>query len=386
MKKVIGIICEYNPFHMGHKEQIDYIRRNFGEDSVIVAIMSGSFVQRGEPAVLPKYARAELAVKLGVDLVLELPYPYSCASAEYFADAAVAIVELLGGIDTLCFGSESGDIDALATAADNMLSRDFTELMREKRATAENADMSHVRLLEDTYRTLFGEGFPTSANDILGVEYIKAQRRHGSAVAPVTYRRVSPYSATSARMAWRRGDMSELSALVPSEALVSYKAYGAPADIGRAESLILFKLRDIATFDRIVGCSGGIERRIYNAAMQASSLDELFSLCSDKSYTSAKLRRTIVYCVTGTTAAELEREPAYTSLLAASKRGLGYLSETKKQAELDILTKPADYRSMSAAAQAQFECSLRAEMLYALCRRDDRSASGIFKKTPFIEK
>lgn len=117
---ITAIICEYNPFHRGHILQLEEIRHAKGQASAIIALMSGSTVQRGQLSIYSKYARAEAAIKCGVNLVLELPCPYSCGSAEYFARGAISLLDSFCVIDSLCFGSESGDIVMLSNAAENI--------------------------------------------------------------------------------------------------------------------------------------------------------------------------------------------------------------------------------------------------------------------------
>ena len=121
----IGIICEYNPFHNGHLYQIEKIRQHFGDDTNIIAVMSGNYVQRGGVAIADKGVRAKCAVLAGVNLVLELPFPFSMSSAEYFARSAVHILTEVGCVDYISFGSESGDLDTLERTAKLMLRDDF---------------------------------------------------------------------------------------------------------------------------------------------------------------------------------------------------------------------------------------------------------------------
>lgn len=384
MKKVIGIICEYNPFHNGHMQQIEYIRSKYGDDAVIVSVMSGSFVQRGLPASLPKYARAEIAVKCGVDLVIELPYPYSCSSAEYFAYAGVSVLEMLGGVDILCFGSEKGDIDAIDTAAKNMLSDKYIAYVERLKSSANNSSVSRIRLSETAYSELYGEGFPKTPNDILGVEYCKALRRRESAIVPETYCRVSGYSAGGSRELWASGDYEGLRRCVPECAFNIYKEYGAPASIDRIESLILGTFRMRKAHDGIAECRGGLDYRLHSSAMKAGSLDEFFALCSDKTYTNAKLRRLVMYCLTGIMREHLNEPPAYTLLLAASPEGCEYIAQIKKSSAIDILTKPSGYRALGKNAAEQFERSYAAEKIYTLCCSKERSAGDVIRSTPYI--
>ena len=132
--RVFGIICEYNPFHRGHKWQIDELRRRFGEESAIVCAMSGDFVQRGDFAIERMHARAEAAVRGGADLVLELPLPWAISSAEGFARGGVSVLHATGVVDTLAFGSECGDAAKLQRAAKALLRADFPDALREELA------------------------------------------------------------------------------------------------------------------------------------------------------------------------------------------------------------------------------------------------------------
>lgn len=222
--KTVGIIAEYNPFHNGHAYQIAAARRMTGADYCIV-VMSGDFVQRGAPALMDKYLRAQAALTGGADLVLELPVCYALGSAEYFASGAVALLDKLGVTDALCFGSECGDIALLSEFADRLLCEDdvFTETLdRQLRRgltypSARNAALqacaphlsAHMHVLTDP-------------NNILGIEYCKALRRRGSAIQPCTVMRAgTAYHDASL-------DSSLCSALAIREALSSS---GEPADV-----------------------------------------------------------------------------------------------------------------------------------------------------------
>ena len=143
--KTVLIISEYNPFHKGHKYQIDDIRKNFGKDTAIIALMSGSYTQRGDVAVMDKFLRAKSAVLEGVNLALLLPFPYSCSSAEFFATAGVSIANSLGIVDVLAFGSECGDVNKIVTVAKNMLSEKFLTAF-EKEKNGENFSV-FIRLI-----------------------------------------------------------------------------------------------------------------------------------------------------------------------------------------------------------------------------------------------
>ena len=136
--KTVAIISEYNPFHNGHLYQIEKVREHFGDDTAIIAIMSSNFTQRGDVAIMDKWARAESAVRCGVNLVLELPFPYSMSSAEFFAKAGVHIADSIGVVDVIAFGSESGDITHLVETARNLSSRELDKEIARLAADCDN--------------------------------------------------------------------------------------------------------------------------------------------------------------------------------------------------------------------------------------------------------
>lgn len=191
--KTAGIIAEYNPFHTGHNYQIDYVRGTLGADYVVIA-MSGDFVQRGTPALLSKYVRAEMALRAGADLVLELPVSCATASAELFARGGVQLLDGLGVVDTLCFGSECGDTEILRKLAEILVEEpeDFKNVLR--RNLREGMTFPKARSLA------LGEVLPenesekyqqvlSSPNNILGIEYCKALLREKSMIVPAAIKR-----------------------------------------------------------------------------------------------------------------------------------------------------------------------------------------------------
>ncbi len=198
--KAVGLITEYNPFHNGHRYHIEEARRITGADYVIAA-MSGNFVQRGTPAIIDKYSRTAMALRNGVDLVLELPVCYATGSAEYFAHGAVALLDRLGIVDQLCFGSEAGDISLLIKAADLLLSApaSFEDRLQEQLREGLSYPAARVKALEHTLKQ---KGSADAAlltdilgepNNILGIEYLKAIRKLSSSMEPVTIKRISAH-------------------------------------------------------------------------------------------------------------------------------------------------------------------------------------------------
>ncbi|MCM1064412.1 MAG: nucleotidyltransferase [Eubacterium sp.] len=213
--KVNGIIAEYNPFHNGHKYQMDVSRQMTGADYTVV-IMSGDFVQRGAPALLDKHRRAEMALRCGADLVLCLPAIYSSSSAEYFSMGAVSTLDRLGVVTHLSFGSECGNVEVMTKAARILVEEpeEFSATMRQylKQGVSYPNARNWAMFLNYPFLQAYRDVFATP-NNILGIEYIKALLRRGSEITPVTVLR------TGAGYHDRMSDMEYCSALAIRQAL-----------------------------------------------------------------------------------------------------------------------------------------------------------------------
>ena len=191
--KTIGIIAEYNPFHNGHKYQIDYIKENLGADNIII-VMSGDFVQRGTPAWTDKYLRTQMVLECGADVVFELPVSLSTSSAEAFAMGAVSLLDGLGVVDGLCFGSECGDISLLKNVADYLVNPPAsydTDIERLVKA-GNSYPAARQKILEKQFKDMFTDypDFFSSPNNILAIEYLKALTILDSDVKPYTIKRL----------------------------------------------------------------------------------------------------------------------------------------------------------------------------------------------------
>ena len=195
--KIVGLIAEYNPFHNGHEYHIQKAKEVTGADTVIV-VMSGNFVQRGAPAIMPKHLRAKVALKSGASLVLELPVCFATGSAEYFAQGAVALLDSLGCVDALCFGSECGDIQPLTRIAEVLSDEpeEYRALLRASLKEGLPFPSARERALQDYLHDPALSRILASPNNTLGVEYIKALIRQESTIRPYTIlRKDSRYHA-----------------------------------------------------------------------------------------------------------------------------------------------------------------------------------------------
>ncbi len=373
----IAIITEYNPFHNGHEYQIRKLKQAF-PSSYITAIMGGIFSQRGEPYIASPYVRAEAAVTCGADLVLELPFPFSCAPANIFARAGVEIAAKIGA-DMLAFGSECGDVATL----NDILARLDSDEMREA-VMAEPNEIGKTRAYANAYSKLYGEEAPAMPNDILAIEYLRAIKQGGYKLTPYTIKRVGDFksgeggfaSATSIRKAIFESGMDALCGNVPKAAEYIYKNERFVADIEKLSSAVLLKLCEPPTDVAFSG--GGLIGHVKNAAQNVSSIAELKKNAATKGYTDAEISRLILYVLLDVKSHDLDREVLYTRLFAANARGREILNSAK---EIEIVTKPSALHAMSPMARAQYESTFKAERAFALCLGDYE----FLKQTPRIK-
>jgi len=223
--KIAGIICEYNPLHLGHTGHMEKTRLALGADCAIVCVMSGNFVQRGDFAIFNKNARAKAAIQCGADLVIELPLPYALSSAEGFAGAGVYLLDRLGVCDYITFGSESGDIGALTDAAVAIVSKKAETLTKEWL----DKGLSYAAAQQKAADAVLGarsEVFKYP-NNLLGIEYLKAITAYESSLKPITVKRTGDehdsdagLSAFVLRKTLMRGDKPW--GLMPNGAVVVY--------------------------------------------------------------------------------------------------------------------------------------------------------------------
>lgn len=323
--KTVGIICEYNPLHKGHMKQFGIIRKQLGDDTAIVCLMSGNFVQRGAPAIIDKTLRAKAAIECGADLVLELPVSYALSSAEGFAAGGVRI---LGSFcDYLCFGVETADEAALLHTASALLSEEFAPLLRRHLDCGKSFPAARQAALEDMG---VQSELVTSPNNILAVEYCKAILSQGCAMKPLPIHRGGSYhdelpddenpSATAVRKL-----------MVESrdfKSLVSDRAFGIFANaplhtIDAGERAILAKLRTmtVAEFEMLPYGSEGLWRKFMHACRSEATLDGIIAATKSKRYTRTRIDRMIMCAFLGITLQDLLSPVPYTRVLAFNDRG-----------------------------------------------------------------
>ena len=344
--------------------------------------MSGSFVQRGDFAVMRTHARAEAAVRGGADLVLELPLPWAIASAEGFAAGGVGVLAATGAVDTLVFGSECGDTETLKAVAAALESESFAAYLRQ--GLQEGVSFAAAR--EAAARKLLGEKAAVLAqpNDILGVEYCKAIARQNAVMEPLALpRRGVGHDGGAAEGFASASHIRELlingacadEFLTPESAAICAReraAGRAPVTMANAERAILARLRamreeDFAPFD---GGGEGLYHRLYDAVQRETTIDGILAAAKSKRYAYARLRRLLLAAYLGVTPEDIPQRVPYLRVLACNARGREVLRCMKTTAAAPVLTRSADVRRLDAGAQRLFALTARAEEQYVLAYPD----------------
>lgn len=386
---VFGVISEFNPFHNGHRYLFESARAR-GADT-IVCVMSGNAVQRGEIAIAEKHERARMALESGADLVLELPFPWSASSAESFASCGVNIASQFA--DKLIFGSECGDIAALERAADIVGGSDFISEYKESYRGNCGSAQSYFDLLSKK------TGMNYSSNDILGIEYIKASKVQGADIGFETVKREGGaynsneieegafQSASAIRALIMQGDPHDLSAYMPkrcAEILVNAMERGELAFSHRIENAqkLYFRMVSPDMLLDIAETQGGLANRICRAALECGE-ESMIELLKTKRYTDARIRRAMLFCLTGVRREDINATPAYTNLLAANQKGRELLAANRKSSGIAVLAKPADIPD-TAEAKRQSELSFKLDSIFAMALEKQTDVASIVARSPII--
>ncbi|WP_338451947.1 nucleotidyltransferase [Niallia oryzisoli] len=380
--KAVGVVVEYNPFHHGHAYHIECAKKETGAD-VVIAAMSGNFLQRGEPAIVSKWARTEMALKGGIDLVFELPYSFAVQKADTFAAGAVSLLGA-AGCEFICFGSESGQIE------DFYQTYHFIEKHKEtyNRVIKQfiNKGYSYPKALSLAFQTLEPEGNVIDLslpNNILGFQYVKAAEISDYPGKMVTIARKSANyhdqhfssasiaSATSIRKALfsQKGDISQIKSYVPIhtyEALRQYRQnYGTFHDWNMYWSYLKLNLLQLNNTElkEIYEIEEGIENRLLSLAIKCETFPHFMEELKTKRYTWTRLQRTLTHILTHSTKKEmnvLDGNVSYLRLLGMTETGRSYLNQLKKDCPIPIISKRSSFTNQ------QIQTDTRASRIYAM--------------------
>lgn len=366
MGKVLGIIAEYNPFHNGHLYHLQNSIKLTNADYTI-AIITGNFTQRGSTSLIDKWSKAEIAIKNGIDLVIELPLLYSISSAENFAEGAIKILSSLNVVDYLSFGAETDDIVTLNVIADtlyrepkeykNILSHELSKGLSYPKAR-ENALLMYLQDIRRFANVL------STPNNILGIEYLKALKKFKSPIMPVAIKRFdvgyndTTYteniaSATAIRNIVKNNSLDILKKVVPensfSTILENIKIGHVLPDLSTFEKQIIYNLRSMSIEEiaNLPDVSEGLEYAIKNAANSCNSIVEFLSIIKSKRYTSTRLQRILLYSLLNITKKDMQisrKTVPYIRVLGFNERGRYIISEVARQnPKLEIVTSVKKY-------------------------------------------
>jgi predicted nucleotidyltransferase len=378
--KIAGIIAEYDPFHNGHAYQINKTKAAGAE--AVVAVLSGDFTQRGEPAFCPKELRAKAALRCGADLILELPLPYAIGSAERFAFGGISLLATLHCVGLLSFGSESGDREGILAVSEVLSSPEYAEEL--KTCLAGGVSMAAAR--EEAVRKILPEkaDLLKNPNDSLGAEYCKwvqklmpeteilTVRRYGAGHGEMTAAHAGIVSASYLRSFSAPEEMRPYMPEAAYEALAEGVAAGKfPAEPKKLETAMLAKLRTLSEeeFAMLPDCAAeGFFHRVYSAARRAGTLEEFYALAKTKRYAMSRIRRIAAAAFTGADLSVLSiGGPPYCRVLAMNETGAAVLKEAAKcPSGVPIGCSLADLEKTSPEAARFAALESRAEDLYQL--------------------
>lgn len=382
--KIAGLITEYNPFHNGHLYHIQKARELTGADYLIV-IMSGDFVQRGAPALLPKDLRTRMALDCGASLVIELPVRYATGSAELFAFGAVSLLDQLGCVDFLCFGSECGDIGKLQTLADFFAeeSVSFKNLLRSflkagHSYPAARREAATQLFADDTLSAILNE-----PNNILGIEYLKALRKRKSAILPVTVRRkgahyhdMTPCETFSSASAIRRlftemeaDALSLLAGHVPAKVGQLCKStYKTRFPVSSGDFSLLLKYRLLRespdSLSQWQDVSAPLANRIIRSRDQFQNWDQFCDLLKTRELTYTRISRALLHICLEIPEPDKSVPPFYARILGFQKCASPLLSLLKQKSSIPLVTKLADASFCLEPADAMLREDIHSADLY----------------------
>jgi len=383
----VGIIAEYNPFHNGHEYHLKAAKELSGADCAIV-VMSGDFVQRGEPAMFDKHLRAKWALENGADMVLLLPTAFSIASAQAFASGGVGILHGTGIVNHIAFGSESGNTTALQAAAKT--ADDESDEFRLLIKANLDSGLSYPDARARAWQQYTGEEtLLSSPNDILGIEYIRALNALNSAIQPVAVPRTGPghdsaelTEGFASASAIRNGLLSGTfpPGLVPDDV---HKDIIAAIDVGLAPRTLnnlsretVYALRRMTKeqLASLPDVAEGLENLLYSACRQCSDINSLLAQVKSRRYTMARLKRICMCALLGLYGNPMDKlDGLYIRVLGIRKDSMHLLSQMNERAALPIVTRFADAEQLNPAQMNMLQTDLLAS---------DVSAMGTFAPSP----
>ncbi|WP_296971178.1 nucleotidyltransferase [Tepidanaerobacter sp. EBM-38] len=402
---IVGIIAEYNPFHNGHLYQLSNVRKVLKPDGIIV-IMSGNFVQRGEPAVFSKWARAEMALREGADLVIELPVCFSTATAEIFAESAVKLLLQSQVVNTLSFGIERycekelfylGKLLSEEPDLFKQFMNDYLKKGLSFPAAREKAVIKYIMVKNINLDTQLISDLLKKPNYILAVEYVKAINKLKAefSIFPVLRQGhdyhdkelTQQYASASAirqELFYRRQDFSnELVKNLPDSALQIIKKEiedgRTPVFLQDFETILLYALRCMSAYElkTYFDVAEGLENRIKKAAQACGTLEQLISQIKSKRYPVTRIQRILMHILLNIPKEIVEiRTPQYLRVLGFTRKGALILKKMNSKATVPVITRASEYKNLNQSAKIMFEKDLLSSDVYSLAYKNAALRNG----------
>ena len=397
MNKVLGITAEYDPFHNGHaymlKSAVEAVEKAYGcsnEDVIRIAVISGEFTQRGEPALTDKWSRAEMAIRQGFDLVAEIPFVFCCNNSGYFAKAGVRILESLGA-DAIAFGSETDNLQTLINAAQRR-----NNITEDQQAVIKNL-VKEGKSYPSALTEALGESEPFGPNDSLGIEYIRNMKK----AAPIPIKRIgadhnsteensSISSASHIRQKLLNGEpLEEVSHLVPSSTFELLKRESEACGFCSPDMLFkMIALKAAVSSDEelnaVYGAEEGLGSKLKDEFRYASGWDDLTQRLKSKRYTMTRVQRVLIHILTGLTKEMVKEASPYIRILALNDRGAAHLKSVKKAGISDIpfMDNIRNDLKEHPEIKSTFEKGIRAADIYNIALGRDLYSYSEYVKNP----
>ena len=375
----VGIICEYNPFHNGHLYHLNEIRKLYKDDTIVL-VLSGNFTQRGDFSIIDKWKKTEIAKKAGIDLIVELPFPFSTSSADYFSYGAVTILENLK-VEKLVFGSETDNINDLVEIAKCQVeNKDFDKLVK----IYSKFGYNYPTAISNAVYDLTGKKVDTP-NDLLGVSYIKTILENNYKIKPISIKRINDYhdkkikkisSSTAIREALKEN--KDIKKAIPDFVYDYLNDLHFKEDYFKFLKYKIITEKDLSIYQDV---SEGLDQKLKKVINESYSYEELIEKLKSKRYTYNKLSRMLLHILVGFTKEKMNNMKTleYIRILGFSKKGQIYLNSIKKDIELPIISKfIRDYDML------KFE--LETTVIYNLVNNDSKLIEEEYKNHLRSEK
>lgn len=405
--KVVGLITEYNPFHNGHLHHLKMAKEKT-DSTHAIAVMSGQFLQRGVPALMNKWKRAQMAVEAGIDLVIELPVIYSTGSAEFFAEGSIAHLDALNIVDSLCFGSEAGNLEELETIARLLVNEPeaYKIVLHKYLNQGHTFPKARSMAISEYLNSETISEIAASPNNILGIEYMKALIKNNSSIKVSTIKRLQAgyhstelngdiCSATAIRnhLLVSNRDIEELKNFMPETSynfIEEVKLSGRYSTLNDYYELLRYKIytMDIDKLKQVKDVTEGLENLIKKAAIKSNTVDDFIDMVKSKRYTQTRIQRILVHILLDIYEDIYPQhiKAKYLRVLAMNDKGKEILAAIRKDCEVPIITTLSKLNTEDKELLDLLDKDIKATDIYNLNGRWKEAKFGLdYRTMPFIK-